>query len=169
MTDPQHAAAVRLLAARASTHVGRARISWINRCRVLVYRSSHGRWGRPRPQNVPDLGTPWQDVLSLERGSEGWRQRSAHLDGEEVFGVDYLICRRCGLGWVEQPYTREDCQRLGLATAALAALREEHPGLSWHTLGGHYAAPQFWDAVGADVDGGYQRRDLCRCLPMPFP
>jgi hypothetical protein len=45
---------------------------------------------------------------------------------------------RWGLGWVEQPHTIEEYQRCGLATAGLEALRPEHPGLSWHTLGGHF-------------------------------
>jgi hypothetical protein len=105
-------------------------------------------------------------MASFGHPDGAWRQRSAHLDdGEEVFAVDYLVCHECGLGWVEQPYTREDCQRLGLAAAALAALREEHPGVAWHTIGGHSSAPRFWDAVSVGVDGGYQRRDQCQCLP----
>jgi hypothetical protein len=82
---------------------------------------SRGRYGRrtgwPR---VPRLGTPWQDTISGER--RGWRQRAAYLDGHEVFAVDYQVCRRCRLGWVEQPYTVERYQRCGLASAGLAAL-----------------------------------------------
>jgi hypothetical protein len=42
-------------------------------------------------------------------------------------------------------------------------LRAEHPGLSWHTLGGHFRRSEaFWTAVGADVTGGYQQRAVCQ-------
>ena len=106
--------------------------------------------------------TPWQDTVSAER--IGSRQHAANLNGERefAFAVDYQVCRRCRLGWVEQPYTLPQYQRCGLATAGLAALRAEYPGLAWHTLGGHFADSRaFWAAVGADVAGGYQQRDVC--------
>lgn len=66
------------------------------------------------------------------------------------------------LGWVEEPYTETEFQRSGLARTALAVPRSDYPGLSWHTLGGHFreAAP-FWDAVGAEVPGGYSQRSPC--------
>lgn len=81
---------------------------------------------------------------------------------EEVFAVDYQICHRCGLGRVEEPYTHPDYQRCGLAAAALAAVRSEHPGLEWHTLGGHFRDTEpFWYAVGAEVNGGYTKRGIC--------
>ncbi|WP_406354211.1 hypothetical protein [Streptomyces sp. NBC_00658] len=106
------------------------------------------------------MGTPWQDTVSDER--IGWRQRAANMRGEFVFAVDYQICRRCRLAWVEQPYTLPQYQRCGLATAGLAALRAEHPSLAWHTLGGHFADSQaFWTTVGADIPGGYEQRSLC--------
>ncbi len=38
----------------------------------------------------------------------------------------------------EDPHTPEPLQRCGLAAAGLAALRKEHPGPSWHSLGGHF-------------------------------
>ncbi|MGH3769688.1 MAG: hypothetical protein ACRDTX_31845, partial [Pseudonocardiaceae bacterium] len=61
------------------------------------------------------------------------------------------LCHRCRLGWVEEPYTLPPYQRCG-----------ECPGLSWHTLGGHFRDSRaFWDAVGADVPGSYQQRPLC--------
>ncbi|WP_274565038.1 hypothetical protein [Streptomyces spiramyceticus] len=109
---------------------------------------------------MPELGTSWQDTISAER--IGWRQRAANLDGEFVFAVDYQLCRGCRLGWVEQPHTLPEYQRCGLAAAGLAALRIEHPGLAWHTLGGHLTESKgFWAAVGADVPGGYQQRGPC--------
>ncbi|MET8145768.1 hypothetical protein ABZU32_36155 [Sphaerisporangium sp. NPDC005288] len=44
---------------------------------------------------------------------------------------------------------------------ALAVLRSDYPGLSWHTLGGHFREPApFWDAVGAAA-GGYSQRRPC--------
>lgn len=120
-----------------------------------------GRLGRRRGRPVvPQLDTPWQDTVSPERA--GWRQRAANLDGEEVFAVDYRVCLRCGLGWVEQPHTEPRFQRGGLAAAGLAALRAEHPGLSWHTLGGHFRdSMAFWAVAGTDVPGGYQQRPTC--------
>lgn len=76
--------------------------------------------------------------------------------------MDYQVCRQCLLGWVEQPYTDPRYQRCGLAGSALAALRAEHPGMRWHTLGGHFRDSElFWSAVGAEVAGGYQQREMC--------
>ncbi|CAL9496438.1 hypothetical protein SUDANB99_03340 [Streptomyces sp. enrichment culture] len=92
----------------------------------------------------------------------GWRQRAANLQGEFAFAVDYRICHRCRIGWVEQPYTLPQYQRCGLSIAGLATLRAEHPGLSWHTLGGHLTESRgFWAVVGRDALGGYQQRPLC--------
>ncbi|MGW2254747.1 hypothetical protein ACWCXH_31830 [Kitasatospora sp. NPDC001660] len=98
-----------------------------------------------------------------------WRCRSAYLNGEPVFEVDYRICTRCRLGWVEEPHTHEAYQRLGLAAAGLAQLRTEHPGIAWHTLGSHmFAAKPFWNFVGTGVDGAYRQRRLCQHLnPSP--
>jgi hypothetical protein len=63
---------------------------------------------------------------------------------------------------VEQPYTLPEYQRCGLASASLAALRIEHPGLTWHTLGEHLRDSKgFWEAVGAEVPGDYQQRSPC--------
>lgn len=149
----------RVLAGQAASHVGRApgrepvraALKWLTRGRLG---SRHG-W-----PVVPVLGTPWQDTVSAERN--GWRQRAAYLGGHQVFAVDYQVCGRCGLGWVEQPYTDPRYQRCGLAAAGLAALRAEHPGLEWHTLGGHLGGSgPSWLAVGKGVAGGYTRRPVC--------
>jgi hypothetical protein len=150
---------VRLLAEQATSHVGHAsgREPW----RALLQWVTRGRLGRPRGWPVvPVLGTPWQDTVSAER--PGWRQRAAYLYGREVFAVDYQVCRRCRLGWVEQLYTEPRYQRCGLAAAGLAALRSGYPQFEWHTLGGHMSdSRSFWDAVGVGVPGGYRQRDLC--------
>jgi hypothetical protein len=160
MTIDDDARAARRLASQAHD-VGRASggelrreaLRWITRGRL----GRHIGW-----YVVPQLlATPWQDTISAER--IGWRQRAANLHDECAFAVDYQICRRCQLGWVEQPYTLPRYQRCGLATAGLAAMRTEHPGLAWHTLGGHFRSSQaFWTAVGADVPGGYHQRPLCQ-------
>ena len=156
VTDDQ--AAARQLAAQAHIVV---RVSGREPWREAVLWLSRGRYGRrvgwPR---VPRVDAPWADTISGER--PGWRQRTANLHGQEAFAVDYQICRRCQLGWVEQPYTMEPYQRCGLASAGLAALRADHPGLSWHTLGGHFRSSQpFWAAAGTQVPGGYRQRDTC--------
>ncbi|MCG5214721.1 hypothetical protein [Streptosporangium sp. KLBMP 9127] len=156
--DDDRRAALRLA---GQTHeVGRAsgREPW----REVLQWLTRGRLGRRNGWPViPLLDTPWQDTISAER--TGWRRRAANLDGEFAFAVDYQICRRCGLGWVEHPYTLPRYQRYGLATAGLAALRAENPGLGgWHTLGGHFAESRpFWAAVGTGIPGGYQQRPLC--------
>ncbi|NAS27381.1 hypothetical protein GT755_37650 [Herbidospora sp. NEAU-GS84] len=63
---------------------------------------------------------------------------------------------------MEEPYTETQFQRSGLARAALAALRSDYAGLSWHTLGGHFReAVPFWEGVGAGVAGGYTQRAPC--------
>ncbi|MEV4974635.1 hypothetical protein [Streptomyces scopuliridis] len=106
------------------------------------------------------LVTPWQDTPSTVRLV--WLERAANLSGESAFAVDYIVCDRCRRGWVEQPYTPPQYERCGLASAGLAALRAEHPGLSWHTLGGHFAdSKAFWKAAGLDVPGGYQQFSTC--------
>ncbi|MEV5880631.1 hypothetical protein AB0L75_41965 [Streptomyces sp. NPDC052101] len=107
---------------------------------------------------------PGRTPPSSER--PGWRERAANLADDPAFAVDYIVCPRCGLGWVEQPYTIEKYQRCGLATAGLEALRLEHPGLSWHTQGGHFQDSRaFWTAVGTGVPGSYQQRDTCPHVP----
>jgi len=151
--------AAHALAEQATSQVGRApgrepvqaALKWVTRGRLSA------RHGWPV---IPVLGTPWQDTVSAER--TGWRQRTAYLDGSVVFAVDYQTCRRCGLGWVEQPYTIPRYQRCGLAAAGLRALRAEQPGLEWHTLGGHFPDSEpFWSAAGTGVAGGYQKREMC--------
>ncbi|WP_318207897.1 MULTISPECIES: hypothetical protein [unclassified Streptomyces] len=156
MTNDQKAA--QQLAGQAR-EVGR--VSGRERWRDVLQWVSRGRFGRQRGWvAVPKLDTPWQDTVSGER--QGWRERAANLDGEFAFSVDYQVCPHCQLGWVEQPYTLPEYQRCGLASAGLAALRIEHPGLSWHTLGGHlHDSKAFWAAVGTNVPGKYQQRSLC--------
>jgi hypothetical protein len=164
--DPDDARVARALAAGASEGV--ARVGEADWWRPVLRWLSRGRLGRSRGWPVlPVLGSPWQDTVSPERA--GWRQRAAYraagtVDSEEgfVFAVDYRICCRCRLGWVEHPYTVPRYARCGVAAAGLAALREEHPGIGWHTLGGHFPSSEpFWVAVGAGVTGGYRQRDLC--------
>jgi len=132
--------------------------------RTALQRARSWWWGvleGPDSRRVPESGMLWRDAWSQERC--GWRERAAFLNGEELFGVDYETCRRCKLGWVEQPTTHyEEHRRCGLATAALAALRHERPGLQWHTLGGHLTdSVPFWEAAGREVPGGYTRRAVC--------
>lgn len=130
--------------------------------RRALLRISRGRFGRHRAGIVLEtkLTAPWRDIPCWERS--GWRTRQAYLDDKDVFSVDYRTCFRCHLGWVEWPFTFPQYQRCGLASAGLAALRDEHPGLSWHTLGGHERPSRpFWDAVGANVAGQYRQRELC--------
>ncbi|GAB2814371.1 hypothetical protein GCM10027176_18710 [Actinoallomurus bryophytorum] len=147
-----------LLAGRADEL---ARVSGRQRWRDLLRWISRGRLGRRRGWPVvPRLNAPWQDTVSPERA--GWRQRAANLDGEFAFAVDYVLCRRCNLGWVESPYTLPEYTRCGLAGAGLAAIRANHPRLAWHTLGGHFRdSIPFWAAVSVNVPGGYQQMQLC--------
>ncbi|GIH19019.1 hypothetical protein Raf01_71910 [Rugosimonospora africana] len=132
--------------------------------RNLIVWLTRGRWRfrRGRPV-VPTLDNPWQDTTCPERA--GWRTRAANLrrfEDEFVLAVDYQTCADCRIGWVEQPYTLPRYQRHGLARAGLAALRSEHPGLSWYTLGGHFPdSERFWTVVGTGVPGGYQQGKTC--------
>ncbi len=165
MTDdpaltPGQEAAVRRLVALATTHVGRA--PGYRLLRAVLRWATRGRFGRDVPSSSPRLGVPWEDTDCV--GRTGWRTRVAYVDDTEVpvFEVDYRVCRRCRLGWVRSPFTEPNYQRYGLATAALAALRQERPGVSWHTLGDHLRdAVPFWSAAGQGVLGGYRPRDLC--------
>lgn len=128
-----------------------------------VYHLTRG-WIDKRPRyntsQLPTLDSPWQDAPSGRYF--GWRCRQANLDGEMVFVVEYVVCPRCRLGWVDKPYTIEPYQRRGLATAGLTALRGEHPGAAWHTGSGHLRESRsFWTNVGRGVPGSYLPRDLC--------
>jgi hypothetical protein len=151
--------AARELAGLAMSHV--VRVSGREPARATLRRLTRGRLGRQHGRvSVPRPGMLWRDTTSSLR--VGWRQRAAYIDGQEVFAVDYQTCRRCGLGWVEEPYTVPEFERCGLAAAGLAALRAEHPGLSWHTLGGHFReAESFWQAAGTGVPGRYRKRAIC--------
>ena len=164
---PVQVAAIKQLRARTN-EVGRVpgREPW----REALLWLTRGRWERRSGWPiVPRLGTPWQDTISGER--LGWRTRAANLLGpaseglcesERAFAVDYTICSRCAVGWVEQPYTPPPIRRCGLAAAGLAALRSESPGFAWHTLGGHINGSRaFWDRVGSNVPGGYRQRKVC--------
>jgi len=161
--DPHDDAIAKLIA--STGQVGRAsgRQPWHD----FLRRLTGGRWPARQWPVVPRLATPWQDTVSAER--PGWRMRAANLragDGAErdefVFAVDYELCGRCRIGWVEQPHTLEPFRRRGLAAAGLAALRTENPGYRWHTLGGHIdGSPAFWDTIGTDIPGGYRQRGVC--------
>ncbi len=102
------------------------RVSGREPWRELLLRLTGGRW--PRRSGwpvVPRLATPWQDTVSNER--IGWRMRAANLRAHDpddasvrdefVFEVDYQLCRRCRIGWVEQPHTLPAYRRRGLAAA----------------------------------------------------
>ncbi len=164
--NPRDAQAARHLAGQAMHQV--RHVSGREPVRETLRWLTRGRLGRRNGWPViPVLGSAWQDTVSPER--TGWRCRAAYLfdhedsDDGQVFAVDYRICRRCRLGWVEHPYTVPRYERCGLASAGLAALRAEYPGLEWHTLGGHFTNSQpFWAAVGANVPGGYQQRPICQ-------
>jgi hypothetical protein len=91
-----------------------------DRWRRVLLRFTRGRCFRERWFRAPVArDAPWQDVPSFERA--GWRERSALLDGDQVSSVEYVVCRRCRLGWVEAPYTHAGLRRVGLAAAALGA------------------------------------------------
>lgn len=163
----EHDEAIRRLIA-STGQVGR--VSGSEPWRAVLLRLTGNRWPQRRGWPVvPRLATPWQDTVSAER--PGWRMRAANLrvrtdDGLErdefAFAVDYQLCRRCRIGWVEQPYTQPAYQRRGLAAAGMAALREENPGFTWHTLGGHIdGSPAFWDTIGTGIPGGYRPRTVC--------
>jgi hypothetical protein len=147
--------------ARAAQHLARqagmvSQVSGRGSWRAALTRIADAVLDRPPRSQV---ASGWWDTASQER--PGWRERAAHLDEDIVFSIDYRSCRRCGLAWVEQPYTDPPYQRCGLARAGLAALRAEHPNLNWQTLGGHLTESQaFWAVVGTGVPGGYQQRHL---------
>jgi hypothetical protein len=118
--------------------------------------------GRLRPRKRVEPGSDgWHDTASFEHRT--WRTRAAYLRGAEVFGVDYVVCAVCRLGYVDNPYTVDTLQRCGLASAGLAAVRSDNPGIAWHTYSGHlgFEAEGFWSAIGKTVPGGYIHRALC--------
>lgn len=151
----------RMLAAVA--HVGVVRIRGENPgARSIPERVKSRLWGLLEQQlGIEEPTVGWLDAWSRNR--PGWRVRAVRLHNDEIFGVDYNTCHRCRLAWVEEPATPGPYRRCGLAKAALAALRGEHPGMQWHTLGGHLSdAIPFWEVVAAGVPGGYTKHPICR-------
>jgi len=132
VVEPEDRRAAEQLAAQALEQV--ERVSGRDPWRAVLRWLTGGRLGRRAGWPVvPALGTPWQDTISPER--PGWRRRAAYLHGGDdqdegfVFAVDYWVRRRCQMGWVEHPYTVPRYERCGVASAGLAALRAEHPGV----------------------------------------
>lgn len=152
MADKEDREAARALAAQANAVIRLPAQRRSLLIRMLGLHRQSGDQGNP-------AGTYWRDAPSQNR--LGWRERAAYLHGSEAFAVDYQVCHHCQLGWVEEPAITDDRYlRCGLASAGLAALRVEHPGLEWHTLGGHLVAP-FWKSVGIGVAGGYTQLAVC--------
>ena len=118
VADADRRAGMRL--AQQAHQVAYAR-AWERWDRLLRRLGRRGGW-----LNIPQLPGPWQDTISQR---SGWRERAANLNGAPVFAVDYLICRRCAAGWVEEPHTEPRYQRCGLAAAGLTRLRAEAPRL----------------------------------------
>lgn len=161
--SPDQETAVKLLMAQASVSVGSTPGSRF--ARIVRRWTDHSRSRRDRAvTSGTRAGNRWRDSAGFER--PGWRTRGAYLVGsdEPAFEIDYDVCPKCGIGWVEQPYTPPPYQRRGLASAGLAALRRDHPeAVAWHTLGGHLGdSRRLWDTAGASVPGGYRQRDLCQ-------
>lgn len=148
------AQAARHLAMQTDT----VRVSGQGSWRAVLRWISGGRLDRPRGASA-SFG--WWATASTEL--PGWRERAAHLTtSQPVFAVDYQLCRRCGLAWVEQPCAEPRYQRCGPASAAFAALRTEHPRPELAHPGSHLTESRaFWPTVGADVVGGYRQRHLC--------
>lgn len=161
MTSEEDLKSARMLAAVA--HVGVVRIRGGNPgAQSTPERVKSRLWGLLEQQlGIEQPAAGWLDAWSQNRPS--WRVRAARLHGDEIFGVDYTVCHRCRLAWVEEPATHEPYRRCGLAKAALAALSGEHHSMQWHTLGGHLSdAVPFWGAVAAGVPGGYTKHPICR-------
>jgi hypothetical protein len=153
---------LRQLREQATTHV--TRWSLQTPIKTMLYHLTRGRVDRrPRPTlgDLPRLNSPWQDTDSGRYF--GWRCRQANLRGGEAFVVEYIVCPRCAIGWVDRPYTDERYQRSGLATAGFRALRVEHPEVTaWYAASGLMPdSKAFWAAVGAGVSGGYSSQELC--------
>lgn len=133
-----------------------------------TWRDRLRRWAHPESYRFDGTATPpkpWVDRPAGAYERTGWRIRAAYCDSELAFEVEYVICEPCQIGWVESPYSYEGYKRCGLASAALEALRYAHPGVEWHTGGGHFRESEpFWNSVSADVPGGYTRKDRCRHL-----
>lgn len=123
------------------------------------------RWTHPEFYRFDRTATPpkpWVDRPAGAHERTGWRIRAGYVRSKLAFEVEYVVCDLCGIGWVESPLSYEGYKRCGLASAALRSLRRAHPGLEWHTGGGHFReSVPFWDAVGIDVPGGYSQQDRC--------
>jgi hypothetical protein len=130
--------------------------SWRDRVRRWAYPESY----RFDPTATPPR--PWVDRPAGPYERTGWRIRAAYVGYDLAFEVEYVVCGPCKIGWVESPHSYEGYTRHGLASAALQSLRRAYPGAQWHTAGGHFReSERFWDSVGANVSGGYTRRERC--------
>jgi hypothetical protein len=130
-----------------------------------TWRDRLRRWAFPESYRFDGSATPpkpWVDRPAGHYERTGWRIRAAYYRSDLAFEVEYVVCDQCKIGWVESPYTYDGYKRCGLASAALRSLRRAHPGLQWHTGGGHFRESEpFWDFVSVDVPGGYTWRGRC--------
>lgn len=135
--------------------------------RELLRRVTGGRLGRSRPfERVTLMHAPWQDTPSANLW--GWRERAANEDGETRFAVDYLVCRECHLGWLEEPFRHGSHEGTGLETACLAALNADYPGRTWHALPGSRMDPAgYWDVALAPLCAHLRAIALRGDVPEP--
>jgi hypothetical protein len=68
------------------------------------------RWAYPefycfdRPAAPP---RSWLDRPAGHYERTGWRIRAAYVGSDLAFEVEYVVCDRCEIGWVESPYSYE--------------------------------------------------------------
>lgn len=105
-----------------------------------IWRDLLRRWVDPASYHFDRTTTPPKPRVDRPVGyyeRTGWRIRAAYVRSNLASEVQYVVCDPRKIVWVEAHHSYEDYKRYGLASAALQSLRQVHPGVRWHTGGGH--------------------------------
>ena len=107
------------------------------------------------------LRLAWQDP------ELGWLLR-LHRDGQHVGKLGYRVCEKCRWGSILKISIYDPLRGCGLGRRVVSLLREQHPGLTWHTIGQYPEAIRVWQQMAAESGQPYDVQDI-RCHPVPEP
>ncbi|MFI6313241.1 GNAT family N-acetyltransferase [Nocardia fusca] len=103
------------------------------------------RWHARRVVSFEYRGPAFTEGAGHEsRSITFWDRRSPNSD---VGIVSYRICHECRWGYIDSIDVRERLWGRGIATRALAEIREQVPGYTWRTSMHKNEAKSFWSLL----------------------
>lgn len=78
-----------------------------------------------------------------------------HQPGGPVGKLNYLICHQCRIGFIGDIHEQKNLWGQGIATRALAHLRDQLPGYTWQTSRHKPTAKSFWLLVAERTGKDY--------------